>query len=248
MKKNILSLFAMVSLGLAVNAQTFEIYEGLNSTTDISGTTVTVALEGDFYEGYFFVKNTGSSTINTKIRRRNMEATGAGVRYGICWGVLDPTNPAAPGTCYPPVIAQNFTTPGIAPLSNTNKGSITTDVHFEVGSNEPVHFRYYVEDEAGTVYDSLDIKITTTLGVKELKNVVSFNAYPNPANDVINLSVQGSTDNALKMIDVLGNVIAEEKFGASKKLDVSQFKNGVYILTIYSNGKMVQTKRVVVRH
>lgn len=247
MKKNILSLFAMLSLGLAVNAQNFEIYEGLNSTTDISGTTVIANIDTDFYEGYFFVKNTGATTINTKIRRVNILTTSSEVRYGICWGVLDPMNPGAPGTCYPPVVAQSFTTPGTAALSNTNKGSITTDVHFEVGA-EPVHFRYYVEDESGTVYDSLDIKIMTTLGVKELKNVVSFNAYPNPANDVINLSVQGSTDNAMKMIDVLGNVIAEEKFGASKKLDVSQFKNGVYILTIYSNGKMVQTKRIVVRH
>ena len=42
MKKNILSFIAVLSLGLAVNAQTFEIYEGATSTTDISGTTVTV--------------------------------------------------------------------------------------------------------------------------------------------------------------------------------------------------------------
>ena len=121
-------------------------------------------------------------------------------------------------------------------------------MHFLQGSNEPVHFRYYIEDINGVVYDSLDIKMTTTLSVKELKSAVSFNSYPNPANDVINLTVQGSTDNAIKMIDVLGNIVAEEKFGVSKKLDVSQLKNGVYILTVYSNGKMVQTKRVVVRH
>ncbi|MDD2984228.1 MAG: T9SS type A sorting domain-containing protein [Crocinitomicaceae bacterium] len=248
MKKNILSLITILSFGLIGNAQTFEIYEGLGSTTDISGTTLNVTLDGDFYEGYFFVKNTTTTPIKTNIRRVNILTTSSAITYGICWGVVDPNNPGAPGTCYAPSATNTFTTPGHAPLTINNIGSITADVGYDMGSNEQVHFRYYIEDTTGLVYDSLDIKINNVLAVKEVKNMVSFNTFPNPANDVLNLTVQGSSDNALKMVDVLGNVIAEEKFGASKKLDVSQFKNGVYILTIYSNGKMVQTKRVVVRH
>jgi hypothetical protein len=248
MKKNILSLITMLSFGLVANAQTFEIYEGLGSTTDISGTTINVTLDGDFYEGYFFVKNTTNTPIKTNVRRVNILTTSVDITYGICWGIVDPLNPGAPGVCYSPSATSTFTTPSNAFLSSSNIGSITSDVGYNSGSNEPVHFRYYIEDTVGTIYDSLDIQINNVLAVKEIKNAVSFNTYPNPANDVINLTVQGSSDNAMKIVDVLGNIIAEEKFGTSKKLDVSQFKNGVYILTIYSNGKMVQTKRVVVRH
>ena len=249
MKKNILSFIAVLSLGLAVNAQTFEIYEGATSTTDISGTTVTVNLTTDEYEGYFYVKNISGAPIDTKVRRVNILSTSSNVTYGICWGATTtPGGPGAVGNCYPPEATATYNTPEGAILDASNVGLITTDLHYLQGANEPIHFRYYIEDINGVKYDSLDIKTSTSLSVKELKSAVSFNSYPNPANDVINLTVQGSTDNAIKMIDVLGNIVAEEKFGVSKKLDVSQLKNGVYILTVYSNGKMVQTKRVVVRH
>lgn len=246
MKKNILSFIAFISLGLAANAQTFEIYEGTTSTTDISGTTVYANITSDEYEGHFYVKNISGSPINTQIRRVNKVTTTPSVKYGVCWGATSINNPAV-GICYPPENSQSFTTPSGATLDGSNVGYMVADVQFD-NVNEPVHVRYYVEDINGVKYDSLDLVITTTLGTKEIKNTVSINAYPNPANDVINLAVQGSTDNSMKMIDVLGNVIVEEKFGTSKKLDVSQFKNGVYILTVYSNGKLVQTKRVVVRH
>ena len=246
MKKNILSLIAFISLGLAANAQSFEIYEGITSTTDISGTTVYANLTNDEYEGHFYVKNISGAPINTQIRRVNINATTPAVTYGVCWGATSTNNPVV-GICYPPENSQSFTTPSGATLDGSNVGYMVADVQFD-NVNEPVHVRYYVEDINGVKYDSLDLVITTTLSTKEIKNTASINAYPNPANDVINLAVQGSTDNSMKMIDVLGNVIVEEKFGTSKKLDVSQFKNGVYILTVYSNGKLVQTKRVVVRH
>ncbi len=247
MNRKILSFVAFLSLGLVATAQTFEIYEGTGSTTDISGTTLNVNLTNADYEGHFYVKNISGSPINTKISRVNLLSTSPDITYGICWGATSLTNPTV-GVCYPPNATSAYTTPAAAVLDGSNVGYMVSDVHFLANANEPIHVRYYVEDDNGTKFDSLDVMISTTLTVKEIKNTVSVNAYPNPANDVINLSVQGSTDNAMKMVDVLGNVIAEEKFATSKKLDVSQFKNGVYILTIYSNGKMVQTKRVVVRH
>lgn len=242
MKKNILSLLAVVSFGLAVSAQTFEIYEGTDLTNNIANTELTKSITNDFFETHFYVKNISGAPIKTRIQRKNILTTSENITYGICWGAV-----GSGGLCTSsedPI----YTFPEDIELNSTNMGELTSEVLYAQNSNEPVHFRYYILDENNVKYDSLDVIVLTTLGVKELKNTVSFNAYPNPANDVINLSVQGSTDNSMKIIDVLGNVIVEEKFGTSKKLDVSQFKNGVYILTIYSNGKMVQTKRVVVRH
>lgn len=241
MKKNILSFIAVLSLGFAVQAQTFEIYEGLGSTTDISGTTLTKSISDNFFETHFYVKNVSGTSMTTVIQRVNILQTSQNVAYGICWGAA-----GSGGLCTTSTDAV-YTFPITVELNANNLGDLTSEVTYD-NTNEPVHFRYYIKDESGVKYDSLDVIVSTTLGVKEAKNIVSFNAYPNPANDVINLAVQGSTDNSMKLIDVLGNVIVEEKFGISKKLDVSQFKNGVYILTVYSNGKMVQTKRVVVKH
>ncbi len=246
MKKNILSLIAVAAFGLTVQAQTFEVYDDASSTTDIAGTTLNVTFEGDEYEASFYLKNISGSPINTFVRRVNILTTTEAVQYGICYGVYDVNDPNNAGLCYPPNELQTDITPNGLSADAANLIAIKTNVLYDL--NQPVHFRYYFEDENGVKYDSLDIKLSTTLAVKDLKSAVSFTAYPNPANDVINLSVQGSSDNAFKLIDVLGNVIVEDQFGVSKKLNVSQFKNGVYILTIYSNGKMIQTKRIVVRH
>jgi phage tail sheath gpL-like len=57
MNKLILTLATCLTLGFTASAQNYAIYEGLNSTTDISGTTVQVQVGSSTYEGFFFGKN-----------------------------------------------------------------------------------------------------------------------------------------------------------------------------------------------
>jgi hypothetical protein len=61
--------------------------------------------------------------------------------------------------------------------------------------------------------------------------------------------VNGSNDNTVKLVDVLGKTVYVEKIGTSKKIDLSNINNGVYILTVISaNGATLQNKRIVVKH
>lgn len=247
MKKTLLSLFAAFALGAAAHAQTIAIYEGVNSTTDISGTTVQVQTPSSIYEGYFFAKNISTNAIDVKIRRIQVVVPPTSVEDEICIGAIpDITGegsciPIAPGTV-------NWLSNLVVSLDQTNKGNM--EVHINPhGYTGLIHYRYIVEDVNGTRLDSMDIRISNLATVKEVKSAVTFNAYPNPANDVINLSVQGTSgDNTVKLVDVLGNVVLEEKMGAAKKVDVSEFRNGVYILSVYSGGSLIQTRRIVVRH
>ena len=75
MKKNILSFIAALSLGIAVNAQTFEIYDGASSTTNILGTILESTIMGDEYEAHLFIKNVSGPATNTFIRRVNILKT-----------------------------------------------------------------------------------------------------------------------------------------------------------------------------
>jgi allantoicase len=52
----------------------------------------------------------------------------------------------------------------------------------------------------------------------------------------------------IRIFDVLGKVVYDEKAIKSKKIDMSELKNGVYILTFIEKGITIQTKRVIVRH
>lgn len=246
MKKTLLSLFAVCALGLTAKAQSIAIYEGSSSTTDISGTTINVQAGASVYEGYFMAKNLTSIPIDVKIRRVQIVTPPSGSSDEICCGPLP--DPNGIGSCITiPPGTTNWLSNLTVTLDETNKANM--EVHIDHhGTTGLIHNRYYVEDLNGNKLDSIDVRVGNLASVKEVKNNVSFNAYPNPADDVINLSVSGGSDNAFKLVDVLGKVVLEEKMGAAKKLDVSAFKNGVYILSVYSGGSLIQTRRIVVRH
>ena len=246
MNKLVLSLFASVAIGLSGNAQNVAFYEGSTSTTDISGTTVTVQVTSSIYEGFFYGKNLSGTPVEVKVRRVSLIAPPAAVTEQVCTGpVPDPT---AIGNCFDIAAGNaNWLSPNQYVIDDANKANI--EVHIDPhGSTGMVHNRYYLEDLNGNKLDSMDLKIANFASIKDVKPSVTFTAFPNPADDILNLTVQGSTENTVKLVDVLGNVVMEDKMTSNKKIDVRDFKNGVYILTVYANGALLQTRRVVVRH
>jgi len=72
---------------------------------------------------------------------------------------------------------------------------------------------------------------------------VGFEIYPNPVSDkvMIRMNVSGGSKCMLKLVDVPGQVISEEKFdglltGQVISVDVSKLAEGVYFLRIDCNG------------
>ncbi len=246
MNKLILSIAVCLTLGLSANAQNYAIYEGASSTTDISGTTVQVQVESTIYQGFFFGKNLTGTPIEVKIRRVSLVAPPAAVTEQICTGPAP--DPTAIGNCFDIAAGNaNWLSPNNYIINDSNKANI--EIHIDPhGSMGMVYNRLYIEDLNGNKLDSVDLKIANFASIKDVKPAVTFNAYPNPADDILTLSVQGSSENTVKLVDVLGNVVMEDKLNTTKKIDVREFKNGVYILTVYSNGALLQTRRVVVRH
>ena len=74
-------------------------------------------------------------------------------------------------------------------------------------------------------------------------------AYPNPASSMITVNTVGiSGDYNVRVTDVLGKVVYSDEANAIKKIDVSNFKNGVYLITVSEKGEAIQTRRIVVKH
>lgn len=246
MNKLILTIASSLILGFNASAQGYAIYEGISSTTDISGTTIQAQVGSSTYEGFFFGKNLTGTPIEIKIRRVALITPPTAVTEQVCSGPIP--DPTAIGNCFDVAAGTiNWLSPNSFIIDNSNKANI--EVHISPnGSTGMVHNRYYMEDLNGNKLDSIDVKIGNFASIKDVKPSVTFNAYPNPADDILTLSVQGSAENTVKLVDVLGNIVMEDKISSSKKIDVRDFKNGVYILTVYSNGALLQTRRVVVRH
>ena len=163
----------------------------------------------------------------------------------ICWGYQ------AEGNCYTtPFISPNpWTSPAWgSALPNNAVANLKFDIH--TNSAGTIHYRFYVNDGA-TKVDSVDVIVTTLLGIKDKKNEeIAVSIYPNPATSVMNISASGLDGNYdVKMTDVLGKVVYNETVvGSAKKVDVSDFKNGVYLVTITEKGTAIQTRRIVVKH
>ena len=97
--------------------------------------------------------------------------------------------------------------------------------------------------------DSVDLEVNFTMGVSSIKQEVSVSIAPNPATDFVSINLNGIETAAIKIVDVLGNTVFRDSyFSGVKKIDVSNFKNGIYFVMIESNGIKTMTRKVVIKH
>jgi hypothetical protein len=52
----------------------------------------------------------------------------------------------------------------------------------------------------------------------------------------------------MKVVDVLGNLIMKETISSSKKIDVTDFRSGVYIISFEGAGVKSFNRKVIIRH
>ncbi len=91
----------------------------------------------------------------------------------------------------------------------------------------------------------IDLNVTTA--IKEIKNnSFKINIYPNPATDQITIEFNASKQNALiEVRNVLGEILYSEKLKSntlSQSINVSEFSNGVYFVTLQSDKQKVVAK------
>lgn len=75
----------------------------------------------------------------------------------------------------------------------------------------------------------------------EVYSQEDISVYPNPTRGEINIKILGSDDDISRMIEIYSSegklVLKEPLLSTSKKINLSNEKNGNYYLNIYGNGK-----------
>ena len=85
------------------------------------------------------------------------------------------------------------------------------------------------------------------------KEQISAKVFPNPAKDELVVEVDNATESdiTLKLYNDIGQLLLYKKTksvkGESIRLDVAQFSNALYILTISQNNKRNFTKQIVIQ-
>lgn len=77
----------------------------------------------------------------------------------------------------------------------------------------------------------------------------TFNAYPNPANGILNLQWNNSKAETVSLVNMLGQVIWSEKISAAENkisINTKHFPGGIYMAVI-ENGSQKAVKRVVLQ-
>ena len=246
--KKLYTLIALCAFtGFGFSQAEIRLFEGGAAVgADISGTTHEVIVNtSEMHQVVFQVKNTSGSPKEWRMMRYRVNTPPAGWTDGLCWGPFPDAD--AEGQCYAP--GGMPTNPWLSPTDMTivENGNIVVDVH--TGEQGCGIYRYYIMQGSSRV-DSIDVEMCYALGVDEQEEVAGMTAYPNPANGLLTVATTGMDGNyEIRVTDVLGKVVYNETAsGAKKNVDVSEFKNGVYLVTVLDRGVVIQTRRVVVKH
>lgn len=240
MKKLLLSLLTF-SFAVAASAQDqVEIYiEG--QTTDISsgnGVYQVDVTTNDQVHPNLVVKNISGSAQTWGITRYRINENATWSDY-LCWydcysSSLMSTNP--------------WTTPSNGTVTVNDQSTHTILNYITPGDAATVTYRYYVTSGQGGYIDSADVVISSTLSVTPLTKDVALSVSPNPASNVVNVTTSGVNNATLTIVDVLGNVVLKEEISESRKVDVSEFNNGIYFVTVNANGSKTISRKFIVRH
>ena len=84
--------------------------------------------------------------------------------------------------------------------------------------------------------------------VKEsIDNPKSFNVFPNPAKNELNITINSSDTYHISLIDINGRLMIETETGLSTKMNTSDLPNGIYILRFTNNTtQQITHKKVII--
>jgi len=125
------------------------------------------------------------------------------------------------------------------PVSNVTPWGASTP------QNESAILVYY---QASNLFNSKDNVTANRAPTEPISLSTDFFIYPNPAQQTISVVFQAKAQaiNNYRIIDMLGNIIKQEKF-SSATIDISDLQNGIYYLQLMSKAANKVNKFVILR-
>ena len=114
-------------------------------------------------------------------------------------------------------------------------------IYVYVGGQQPANTTALSNFTSCPVADSS----TTDVFVEELTDQNSFTIYPNPSEGIIKIKCKMIHEKPLtaRLVDVLGKEILNENH--KEEIDISHLEKGIYFLSLYQNGSLLSTKKVM---
>ena len=149
-------------------------------------------------------------------------------------------------------------------LIQSGQGTKNVSINFNTATAATAVLSVYAENTCGlSPIRSMNVAVTLNCKLKDggdeasqvaiLEGLSSFIAYPNPTAGKITLSFNSEKNVkfVLKVVDILGHDLIKDEIDAvegnnTKNLDLSNVAKGMYFVSIFAEGREVQTLRIVV--
>lgn len=192
---------------------------------------------------YFDVENNTGAAKSWRVSRYKDTDVPSDWTHTICLGASCFLNSSLNPFCTP---ANTQAAPNnTLDIANGEAGEVS--MHITMPSQGSATYHLYFGD-CTTFEDSITIQVNYTVGVKEVKQTPNFSIYPNPADDLVSIQLNNSKNGIVKIVDLVGNVVYSENISSSSKLNTSEFKNGIYFVTIEVDGLKMSSRKLVVKH
>ena len=238
MKRFFILTTIMFFVGIVINAQiTIQDYSGL----DLTNTTAVLPVDEDYH---FQITNNGSSDITfvVEVTAFSVPADATGIAVCAC------------GSCTP--ISSVPTQIGAATLlvagdtygeeGNTNYE--LADVRYDSNGSTgdaSITVRVY---EQGNTSNSVEFTLSKAAGLSDL-NINNVSIYPNPAiNNIVLRTGSNMIGADIILTNLLGKVVYKHSIRSKKEtIDVSNFDKGIYFYSIIKNGRLFETKKLIIK-
>lgn len=119
---------------------------------------------------------------------------------------------------------------------------------YDYETNIPNQARIYFDFNDPILTNEANIIIRQPVGTKDVKDLMTFEVFPNPTNSFLTLTMAESDFNRIssyEIIDHLGRTITQTSFLNRKAIDVSHLAQGVYNLLLKENQVTVGMRKFV---
>ena len=137
-------------------------------------------------------------------------------------------------------------------LGSYGDGGATDDLIISTAGVSEASTSYYYDMTDGIWYYTTStpmvrMNFDPSVGFNEVEDNLGLRVFPNPANEVINISLNKEVSATLTLLDVSGKVVKTQALnGISTSINTASLNSGVYFVTI-NDGTSVSTQKVVIK-
>ena len=228
-----------------VNLSFGQVSISVNGTPYSTGTTLDYVSDTNVVTVNALVKNESGTTLNLTVERIINNQPSSWID-DLCWG--SSTDGGLNGQCYNSIQATNpYTTEHVQVVDDGDNGIFSAKVYPKNPDYGCGEYKYYIIQDGTTVLDSIIFTVCKTVSVDEIEPL-SISVAPNPASSYVKIKTNGVEGATVKMVDVLGNVVLKETvMGTSKTINTSDFRNGIYFVTVEAEGSKPITRKLIIK-